>query len=77
MRHGLVVLDAGAGTVAAVAIAPALARTTLAVTTGPVIDGTVLVRAALYSLVVLAVALAVPLIAISRRGVGDLVQRDD
>ena len=73
----LVVLVGVAGRVAAVGVDPALARSRLEVTTGRVIDGTVLVRAALYSLVVVAVALAVPLIAISRRGVGDLVQRDD
>ncbi len=58
-------------------IAPYLARTTLAVTTGPEVDSSVLARSLLYGMAVLVVALAVPLIALSRRGVGDLVQRDD
>lgn len=73
----LVVVSAAVGALSSWLIAPRLARTTLAVTTGPVMDSTVLVRAVVYALAVLVVALSVPLIALSRRGVGDLVQRDD
>jgi len=73
----LVVVAAATGTLAAWLITPRLARVTLAVTTRPVIDGVVLLRAAVYAAVVLAVALTIPLIALQRRGVGDLVHRDD
>ncbi|MGB8862272.1 MAG: ABC transporter permease [Ilumatobacteraceae bacterium] len=73
----LVVAAAAAGVGGAVLAAPRLARTTLAVTVTSVIDGFVLWRAALFGLFVLAVALSIPLFALLRRGVGDLVQRDD
>lgn len=73
----LVLAAAGLGVVAAVIAAPRLAHTTLAVTTVPVVDQFVLFRAAVYAMFVLAIALSIPLIALLRRGVGDLVQRDD
>jgi hypothetical protein len=73
----LVATAAGAGAAVAVLAAPRLARTTLAVTLTPVIDRVVLMRAALYALIVFVVALSIPLIALLRRGVGELVQRDD
>lgn len=73
----LVVVATVLGALSSWLIAPSLARTTLAVTTGPEVDANVLIRSSFYGMAVLAVALAVPLIALSRRGVGDLVQRDD
>ncbi len=73
----LVALSTLIGALSSWLLAPSLARTTLAVTTGPEVDGSVLTRSLLYGMAVLVVALAVPLIALSRRGVGDLVQRDD
>jgi len=73
----LVATAALAGVAVAVLAAPRLARTTLAVTLAPVVDGAVLARAALYALVVFVVALSIPLLALLRRDVGDLVQRDD
>ncbi|MDO8361309.1 MAG: ABC transporter permease [Actinomycetota bacterium] len=73
----LVAVAAGVGTLAAVLLAPGLARTTLAVTTGPVIDQQVLLRAALSAGFVFVVAVSVPMVALLRRGVGDLVQRGD
>ena len=73
----LVAVSALLGVVAAVAIAPGMARTTLAVTTGPVIDTTVLTRAVFDAMLVVTVAVSVPLIAVARRGVGTLVRRDD
>ncbi len=71
------VVSTAVGALSSWLVAPVLARTTLAVTTGPVIDASVLGRSVLYGLAVLVVALCVPLIALSRRGVGALVQRDD
>ena len=73
----LVAASSAVGVVAAVAVAPHLARTTLAVTTMPVIDATVLWRAAAVGAAVLAVALSTSVLAVHRRGVGDLIQRDD
>ncbi|MDO8391512.1 MAG: ABC transporter permease [Actinomycetota bacterium] len=73
----LVVVSTAVGALSAWLVGPYLARTTLAVTTGPVIDASVLGRSVGYGLAVLVVALCVPLIALSRRGVGALVQRDD
>lgn len=73
----LVVAGAALGAATAVVVAPRLARTTLAVTTMPVVDAAVLGRAALYGLLVLVLALSVSLLAVLRRGVGDLVHRND
>lgn len=73
----LVVVAAAVGAGAAWLVAPSLARTTLAVTTMPVVDGTVLWRAAAVGALVLAVALATSLVAVTRRSVGDLIERDD
>lgn len=73
----LVAAAAGAGVAVALVAAPRLARTTLAVTLTPVVDGAVLARAAVYALVVFVVALSIPLIALLRRDVAHLVQRDD
>ena len=73
----LVALSALLGLVAAVFVAPRMARTTLAVTTGPVIDTQVLTRAAFDVMLIVTVAVSVPLIAVARRGVGTLVRRDD
>jgi len=73
----LVGVSAGVGAASAVLLSPHLARTTLAVSTAPVIDLEVLVRSAWYAAGVFAVALAVSSIAVMRRGVGALVRRDD
>jgi len=73
----LVAVSALVGVFTAAAIAPGMARTTMAVTTGPVIDATVVARAAIDAMLVLTVAVSVPLIAVARRGVGTLVRRDD
>lgn len=73
----LVAVSAAAGLVLAVALAPRMARTTLAVTTAPVIDDWVLTRAAGDAMLIVVVALAVPLVAVARRSVSTLVRRDD
>lgn len=73
----LVAVSSGVGVVAAVAVAPALARTTLGVTIVPVVDESVLVRAGLGGVLVFVVALCVPLFALLRRGVTGLVRHDD
>lgn len=73
----LVVGAAVVGAFAAVAVAPHLARTTLAVTTAPVVDSHVLLRAVAYAAGVLVIALTVSLVAVLRRGVAALVHRDD
>ena len=73
----LVVVAALVGMVAAVLVAPRLARPTLAVTTLPVVDGLVLWRGALAAAVVLVVSLSIPLFALFGRGIAGLVQRTD
>ena len=73
----LVVASTAAGATAAWFIAPSLGRTTLAVTIVPVVDGSVLVRAAAAAATVLVVAVSIPLMSLQRHGVLDLVQRDD
>lgn len=73
----LVIAAALAGVCAAVAVAPLLARSTLAVTTVPVVDGPVLWRAAVATVAVLVVALFIPLFALLGKGIGGLVQRSD
>jgi putative ABC transport system permease protein len=73
----LVIVAALVGVFAAVVLAPLLARPTLAVTTMPVVDGLVLWRAALATVVVLVVAMSIPLFALFGRGIAGLVQRTD
>lgn len=73
----LVVVAVAVGALTAVLLAPSLARTTLAVTTMPVVDRAVLWRAAAVGAVVLVVAVATSVLAVTRRGVGDLIERDD
>jgi hypothetical protein len=73
----LVVCSAGAGVLIAVVAAPRIARTSIVVSVGPVIDQAVVLRAAGYTAMILVVALSVPLAALLRRGVGELVHRDD
>ena len=73
----LTVASALVGMTAAVVLAPRMARTTLAVTTGPMIDVWVLTRAAIGAMLIVVVALAVPLIAVARHRVGTLIRRDD
>ena len=73
----LVATAAFLGGAGAVFIAPYLARTSLAVATMPVVDGTVLWRAAAVGAAVLAAAVATSVLAVQRRSVGDLIHRDD
>lgn len=73
----LVVVSATVGLLAAVVVAPQLARTTLAVTTVPVIDSWVVTRGVGSAMLILVVALTVPLVLVARRDIGTLVRRDD
>lgn len=73
----LVLVAAAVGLSAAVVVAPRLARTTLAVTTSPVIDSWVVTRGLGSAMLILVVALTVPLVLVARRDIGTLVRRDD
>lgn len=73
----LVVVSALVGLLAAVVVAPRLARTTLAVTTMPVVDSWVVTRGVVSAMLILVVALSVPLVLVARRDIGTLVRRDD
>ena len=73
----LVLVSALVGLLTAVLVAPQLARTTLAVTTVPVVDSWVVTRGVGSAMLILVVALTVPLVLVARRDVGTLVRRDD
>jgi hypothetical protein len=73
----LVASGATVGLGAAIVLAPRLARTVLAVTAQPEIDGVVILHAVGAGLLVMAIALVVPLLAMQKMGVRALLRRED